>query len=173
MINLTGSEWLCWEQAWYPHTYSPPRHHYASLQEWDWVINTDSDCFTGSVQPASHPRANAADWHVATGQPYPLSDQGERDGQCGDIWCICWSHWGLHPAEQGVFTQLTPWCKVVLQKLIVVQLVKKLFYFMEPSGPSSCMLCSQLSPMYPFTLCFTNKGTSSIEILQFDSNSAI
>ncbi|KDR20753.1 Neuropeptide FF receptor 2 [Zootermopsis nevadensis] len=39
--------------------------------------------------------------NIMSGEPYPLSDQGERDGERGDIWRICRSHRGIRPAAQG------------------------------------------------------------------------
>jgi hypothetical protein len=38
----------------------------------------------------------------------------------------------------GATNQPTPWNRVLLEKLIAIQLVKKFPPFMEPEGPSSC-----------------------------------
>ena len=46
-----------------------------------------------------------------------------------------WLFWSYHDAEQ-LTNQLTPWSRVLLEKLTVPQLVKNSLHFMEPEGSS-------------------------------------
>jgi hypothetical protein len=54
--------------------------------------------------------------------------------------------------EENIWTVLTylltPWCRILFEKLIVTQLIKKCPLFMEPEGSSPC---SQKPPTGPYS----------------------
>jgi hypothetical protein len=52
------------------------------------------------------------------------------------------------PPRYGLLPELTPWSRVLPEKLIVAQLIKKLAAFMELEGSLSKYLCESLIHKY-------------------------
>jgi hypothetical protein len=59
------------------------------------------------------------------------------------------SKWGNDNLKNGITDLLTPWCRILFEKLIVTQLIKTYpTFFMEPEGSSPCLQKHATGP-YP------------------------